>query len=466
MTSGASRPSSLMLRMTVSYVAVLCILSATLGTYFYHSVRQSQEQRIESLTSGRASYYARLVHEMYSVAELHDRPLLIASMLGAERDVLVFRRPSGEVVIEVNQDEIPLPQLLPDTKGHGFAAVAFKTTTAAGTEVYWASARTTALQSNSPLEVIAGYQMTNERAMLAAYRERIILSTVAGVAAATLVAYGLLRRGLRPVHDMAAKAAEIHPGRLDLRLDPMAAPAELRALARAFNATLDRLADGYQRLSQFSADLAHEIRTPLGVLIGQTQVTLAKPRTSDEYQLVLESNLEEFERLSRLAENMLFLARADHGSQQIERTRIDMGGELQKIADYFEGPAFERNVSFSIEADGIACANLDLFRRAVSNLVFNAIRHGREGSIVRLCATSAGDQAIVEVENRGSSPSPEQLSRLFDRFYRADPSRSAATESHGLGLAIVDAIMRLHRGEAEVSCPEHDLIRFRLSFPN
>ncbi|MBY3527012.1 heavy metal sensor histidine kinase [Rhizobium laguerreae] len=459
MIRNSQRSSSLILRLMASYVSVLCVLTGALGIYFYHSVRSSQEQRIETIVSGRARYYARLVSEMYPLGELKERPLLIAKMLGAERDVLAFRHPSGEVMIEVNPDGISLP---PPAVAASSTA---RTVTSAGIEVYWTSVQTKALDTNEPIEVVAGHPMTDEQAMLATFRDRFLMATIAGVIVATAIAYGLLRRGLLPVRDMATRAAEIHPGQLHVRLDVLHAPTELRALAGAFNAMLDRLTDGYQRLSQFSADLAHEIRTPLGVLIGQTQVTLAQPRTVDEYKSVLESNLEEFEHLNRLSENMLFLARADEGRQPVDKVTVDMDRELHKIADYFEGLALERDMRFSIEAAGVANVSVDLFRRAVGNLVVNAIRHGREGTTVRLRAASAGDKAIIEVENEGVSLSPDQFDRLFDRFYRVDAARSGSSSSHGLGLAIVDAIMRLHAGLADISCPEEGMIRFRLSFP-
>ncbi len=460
MIRNSQRSSSLILRLMASQVFVLCVLTGALGIYFYHSVRSSQEQRIETIVSGRASYYARLVSEMYPLNELKERPLLIAKMLGAERDVLAFRHPSGEVVIEVNPDGIPLPP--PSTAA---ASSSTRTVTSDGIEVYWTSVQAKAMETNQPIEVLAGHPMADEQAMLATFRDRFLMATIAGVIVAAALANGLLRRGLLPVRDMATKAAEVHPGQLHVRLDVLHAPTELRALAGAFNAVLDRLTDGYQRLSQFSADLAHEIRTPLGILIGQTQVTLAQPRSLDEYKSVLESNLEEFEHLNRLSENMLFLARADEGRQVVDKVTLDMDRELHKIADYFEGLALERDMRFSIEAAGVATVNAELFRRAVGNLVVNAIRHGREGTTVLLRSASAADKMIIEVENEGAGLSPDQLGRLFDRFYRADPARSGSSSSHGLGLAIVDAIMRLHAGVADVSCPEAGMIRFRLSFP-
>jgi two-component system heavy metal sensor histidine kinase CusS len=270
---------------------------------------------------------------------------------------------------------------------------------------------------------------------------------------------------LRPVRAIAARAAQISPASLSVRLDSDAAPVELRQLTHAFNAMLDRLADGYQRLSQFSADLAHEIRTPVGALIGQTQVTLAKSREPDEYQQLLESNLEELNRLSHIAENILFLAHADHAALSVEREPVDLHMELVRIADYFEGLADERGMRFEVDAQGVVSANPLLCRRAINNLVVNAVRYGASDTVVRLRGTQDEKGATVVVENEGEPIPAVQLDRLFDRFYRADAARSAFTESSGLGLAIVKAIMYLHGGTASVACPSPGVVRFELRFP-
>ncbi len=334
-----------------------------------------------------------------------------------------------------------------------------------GVPVHWAIAAVKAREDGSEVEVIAAHPMTQEMRMLAAYRNRIVLATLTGMLAATLLAYYVLRRTFRPVREIATRAAQISPASLSVRLDSEAAPLELRQLTHAFNAMLDRLADGFQRLSQFSADLAHEIRTPVGALIGQTQVTLAKTRDADEYQQVLESNLEELNRLSHIAENILFLAHADHAALSIEREPVDLRDELVRIADYFEGPADERGMRFTVEAMGIASANPMLCRRAINNLVVNAVRYGANDTVVRLSGTQDEQGATVVVENDGAPIPDEQLNRLFDRFYRADAARSAFTESSGLGLAIVRAIMHLHGGTARVVCPVPGVVRFELRFP-
>lgn len=457
---------SLTARTTVLFAAIACVVIGTLGAYFYHSAQVSLERRADVVLTARVEHFSRIVRDLYSVSDLKSRPVLFESMLGAEEDVLLFRRPGEAPFIDVNPAGIAVPTLHADVQNRLPTLPDIRQTLLPdGVPVHWAIAAVKAREDGSEVEVIAAHPMTQEMRMLAAYRNRIVLATLTGMLAATLLAYYVLRRTFRPVREIATRAAQISPASLSVRLDSEAAPLELRQLTHAFNAMLDRLADGFQRLSQFSADLAHEIRTPVGALIGQTQVTLAKTRDADEYQQVLESNLEELNRLSHIAENILFLAHADHAALSIEREPVDLHDELVRIADYFEGPADERGMRFTVEAMGIASANPMLCRRAINNLVVNAVRYGANDTVVRLSGTQDEQGATVVVENDGAPIPDEQLNRLFDRFYRADAARSAFTESSGLGLAIVRAIMHLHGGTARVVCPVPGVVRFELRFP-
>ncbi|MFT4067245.1 heavy metal sensor histidine kinase [Paraburkholderia sp.] len=457
---------SLTARTTLLFALIACVVIGSLGAYFYHSAEVALKRRADVVLSGRVEHFSRLVHDLYSVSELKKRPLLFETMLGAEEDVLLFRRPGEAPFVDVNPAHIALPALPAGPAGNPQdVADILQTRLPDGVPVHWAVATAKAREDDTEVEVIAGHPMTQEMRMLAEYRNRIVLATLIGMLAATLLAYCVLRRALRPVREIATRAAQISPANLAVRLDSAAAPLELRQLTHAFNAMLDRLADGYQRLQQFSADLAHEIRTPVGALVGQTQVALAQPREIDEYQQLLESNLEELDRLSHIVENILFLAHADHAGLSIERQPVDLRAELVRIADYFEGLADERGMRFEVDAAGVASANPMLCRRAINNLVVNAVRYGAGDTVVRLSGAQDDAGATVTVENAGEPIPSAQLDRLFDRFYRGDAARSAFTESNGLGLAIVKAIMHLHGGSARVVCPLPGVVRFELRFP-
>jgi two-component system heavy metal sensor histidine kinase CusS len=295
----------------------------------------------------------------------------------------------------------------------------------------------------------------------------VIAAVALTVLLTAVLGYIVLRRDLMALTRMSRRAAEITPTSLSSRLREEDAPAELRQLASALNAMLGRLENGYQHLSQFSADLAHEIRTPVNILMGQTQVALGQRRSVEEYEQLLESNLEELTRLSRIIENILFLAQADHAGLAVERSPIGLAEELQRIAEYFEGVAAEREMRFSLRVAASArChANLIMWRRAVSNLVVNAVRYGDAGSVIDIAVASDAHGVCISVENRGAPMTQQQMERMFDRFYRGDQSRSEYTESNGLGLAIVKAIMSLHGGMASVACNDDQRIRFSLRFP-
>jgi two-component system heavy metal sensor histidine kinase CusS len=272
----------------------------------------------------------------------------------------------------------------------------------------------------------------------------------AGVLVSALVARLVTRRGLRPLWQFAGTVQRIDPNHLNQRVAPAGWPRELQPLANAFDQMLGRLEDSFARLSQFSADLAHELRTPIGNILGEAQVALTRERAPDEYREVLASTIAECERLSKIVDNLLFVARADAAREPIERKRFDGRVAIEKIAAFYRTLAEERRVTIECAGQGQVYADPLLFERAVSNLVDNALRFipaSREGAVqITIAATQADSQVIVR--DNGCGIAPEHLPRVFDRFYRADPSRSAA--GAGLGLALVQSIVDLHGGSATV----------------
>lgn len=462
-----ARPTvaSLAARATLLLALVACLVTAAQGIFFYHMTRTSMNRYQDLLLISRVEHFRRLVGDNYTVAGLRDRPVLSETMLGAESDVLLLRRPGGAPFIQVNPKRMPVPELAAVALDDPLALDDVRTQTSAGIPVHWVAALARSGENGEPIEIVAGHPFLNEMAMIAALRDRIVLACAIAMLAATLLAYTLMRRGLRPLRELSAKAEQIGPINLAARLDAHRLPREVRQMAEAVNRMLDRIASGYERLSQFSADLAHEIRTPIGALIGQTQVALRFPRSGDEYRETLESNLEELNRLRAIAENILFLAQADHATLSVERRAIPLRESLQKIADYFEGLADENELHFEIVADGVVYAEPALCQRAINNLVINAVRHATKRTTVRLSGIQDLAGTKIVVENEGVPVLPEHLDRFFDRFYRGDSARTHDTESNGLGLAIVKAIMVLHGGTAEVSCPTPGSIRFELRFP-
>ena len=257
-----------------------------------------------------------------------------------------------------------------------------------------------------------------------------------------------VRQGHIPLRRIITQIQKISTNQLHIRLSPASVPKELVNLAISFNEMLERMEEAFQRLSNFSADIAHELRTPVTALMTQTQVALSNARSIEQYREILYSNLEEYERMAQMIGDMLFLAQADNRLSKPNLSDIDLAIEVQALFDYYEAWAEERGVSLSLEGTAKLSANRPMLQRALNNLLSNAIRHTLPGQTVqiRLGAPNV-DETCISVENPGVDIAPEHLPRLFDRFYRADPSRHRKDEGTGLGLSIVDA----HGGKIKVT---------------
>jgi two-component system heavy metal sensor histidine kinase CusS len=285
------------------------------------------------------------------------------------------------------------------------------------------------------------------------------------LAIVSLGALFIVSIGLRPLNRFRKAAIAVSTQNISERIDPARLPSELLPLCLAFNGMLDRLDDGIRRLSQFSGDLAHEMRTPLATLLGCTQVALSQPRSHDQLLEVLEDNVEELERLARLVSDMLFLAYADNAEAVINPTVIDLASEAEKGIDYIELLAQERRISFRMTGHGDVVADPGLVRRAITNLLSNAVYYGASDSEVTVSVAADSQEVVLCITNHGKQIASEHHARLFDRFYRADSSRCRDVGGTGLGLAIVKAIMTLHGGSVEVESGPDGVTRFALRFP-
>ncbi|WP_176046532.1 heavy metal sensor histidine kinase [Burkholderia sp. BCC1644] len=308
------------------------------------------------------------------------------------------------------------------------------------------------LRDHTTIRIAIARNMSDRAELLDGYRDKLKIAGGLGALFAMLFSYWLIRKSLAPLREIVANTGRITVDKLDTRLDASRAPRELTALVDAQNAMLGRLQQAFGHLSQFSADLAHDLRTPLNNMRGATEVALARPRSVDEYQTLLESNLEEYDRLARMIENVLFLARAEHPGFVTRQRAFDVHEELERIAGYFEGLADEAGSTLRVDGHGRLTADLELFRRAVSNLLANALRYTPAGGVIALGVDETADAVRVVVANPGEPIDPALLPRIFDRFVRGDPARSGGVPggTAGLGLAIVRSVMELHGGTARV----------------
>nr|WP_315239975.1 heavy metal sensor histidine kinase [uncultured Albidiferax sp.] len=282
-----------------------------------------------------------------------------------------------------------------------------------------------------------------------------------------LGAWLIARTSLTPLRRFNHLAASIGTQSLNHRVSLVGLPAELSELATEFNDMLQRVDDGYQRLQDFSGELAHEMRTPVATLMGRTQVALSQTRTMAQLREVLEGNEEELERLSRLISDMLFIAHADHQETILQREKMDLVTESQQVADYLSLIAEERGVSIVVTGSAYLMGDRRLVQRAITNLLSNAIRHATEKSTVSVVISALKGNVSVEVVNQGDGIAAVHQERIFDRFYRVDSARARLDGGTGLGLAIVRSIMSAHGGQVTVhSMPKgKGNTTFKLLFP-
>ena len=429
---------SLAVRLAVTFGLVAAVVFALSGFALYRALATTLERQQEADLRGKLEVAARLVSEVRSVErwdELRKTLTTITTTDGNTRFWIAcentalnygFSHPDighpefGKSVklLTVKDSDYPLKTLgdilkpLPDYP-----------------EIY----------------LLVGISTEPEAKTLHAFMIALAAISVCGIACVAMLGYWVSRFGLRPLARLCAGAQDLNARNLSQRL---AAPevSELAPLAASFNGALDRLETAYAQLEGFNADVAHELRTPIGNLIGATQVALTRERSRCELEETLQSNLEELERLRAIVNDMLFLARADRGETADGLAQASLAAEVHKTIEFLEPLMEEKALAVDMLGDAVASVDRALFRRAMSNLLHNAIQHSPPGSRLQVALREQEDGIEVAVSNPGAAIPGEHLSRLFDRFYRADPSRAYSQDSHGLGLAIVKAIAKMHGG--------------------
>ena len=268
-----------------------------------------------------------------------------------------------------------------------------------------------------------------------------------GTIAIAIIGWKIAKRSLAPVDMLSKHARELSPQNLSARLPNTELPDELAGLVLSFNGALERLEESYNKLSTFNSDVAHELRTPLGNLIGQTEVALSRPRSAAELEEVMQSNLEELERLRTIINEMLFLSRADHGEIATNLKPASLAQIVRETAEFLEVVFEEGSRKLNISGDAPVLAEAALLKRAVTNLLTNAVQHGTPQTDITVEIFVRGSEAVLSVQNSGPDIPEYDLNNIFNRFYRVSKERKNSVNNHGLGLAIVRAVANMHGGE-------------------
>lgn len=323
---------------------------------------------------------------------------------------------------------------------------------------------TTPTADRRPLRYYLSLDRRHDSRLLAGFLKATAVGLPIVLLLVAVGAWLIARTGLAPLRRFHRLASRIGTHSLDARVNLAGLPSELAALAQEFNAMLERIDLGYRRLQDFSADLAHEMRTPVATLLGRTQVALSRTRSEVELREALEGNVDELERLSRLIADMLFIASADASESPLQKEVLDLGAEARRVVEYLGVLADERDIQLEVAGEASVEADRPLVQRAITNLVSNAVRHANAGTTVRVKMARQASVATVAISNEGAEIPPEHLARIFDRFYRVDPARTRRDGGTGLGLAIVRSVMRSHGGEVSASS-ERGITTFTLHFP-
>lgn len=301
-----------------------------------------------------------------------------------------------------------------------------------------------------------------QHAMIGKYQLLLPFCLMIGTLFAIIFGYLIARKGMRRLHDLTETTKKITATSLHQRIDPESWPNELKALGMAFNQMLQRIEISFSHLGQFSGDLAHELRTPVNNLMGQTEILLSRHCSLEEYQQVLGSNLEELHRISQIIDNILFLARTENPQLNIAKSHLNIAKEIQLICEYYEPMADEKNIEIRCTGEAILLANSVMFRRMISNLLSNALKYTPEGGWVKIEILEEKNNVQITIRDNGIGIPPEHLPHIFNRFYRIDSARSQHSGGTGLGLAIVKSIVDLHHGAISIQNDHGTLVQIRL----
>jgi two-component system, OmpR family, heavy metal sensor histidine kinase CusS len=454
------RPWSLAARLTVWYAAVTFALVFAATGYLYWALARNLDREDDQFLLDKVTAVRRVMEQSPG-----DRAVLEQYVRAASTDRVFLRVSPGSGRPAVESPGMPAilpPGMFPDVSspppfekadeverpnGRGFRLLA------------WAEP-----QGDSVVQVAMDNSTDEE--LLAGYRRQLLYVLGLSLLAAVGGGYWIARRGLRPIAAVTATARRIGPAHLSERIAAAGLPAEVRDLADTFNPMLARLEDAFGRLGRFSADIAHELRTPVNALRVQAEVALQRPRPPEEYREVLGSCLEECGRLKTLIDSLLFLARAEDPKTELVTTAVDVAAELRAIRELFDPAAAEAGVRLDVDAANGPTIRADktLVHQAVGNLVSNALAHTPAGGAVTLSAAATAAGVAITVQDTGPGIPAEHLPYVFDRFYRADPARSAGGRV-GLGLALVKAVAELHGGSVAAESPPGSGAAVTLTLP-
>jgi two-component system heavy metal sensor histidine kinase CusS len=437
-------PPSIAWRLGAAFATIAVLSFAAAAVYLYAAIVRQYQDRDEEELRGKSLLIQHVIEEAGTLEKLRGdaQHRLRDIVVGHPGLRLALYDASGRILLTLPERDLPPLDAAGNAAGTGVVYLLLVRSVRG--EHRYRVLRDRAHTLDDEVRYVVMLDVTSEATLVGRHLQAIAAAAISGALLCILLGVLVVRRNLRPLQRITDSARAVSATNLAIELPTTELPQELRSVATALNKMLATLRESFGRLSAFSADLAHELRTPIGNMLGLGEVALSKARTADEYRLVLESNMEECERLSRMVSDMLFLAGIERPGERLRRSEFDLADEARHVAQYFEPVLDDRRMAIVVQGSGRINADRDMIRRAITNLVSNAVEHSADGARVQIEVEAGAATVRLRVRNPGPGIAAEYLPHVFDRFYRADPAR--ARGGSGLGLAIVKSIVEVHGG--------------------
>ena len=458
------RPTSLSMRLGLSVSVMGAALVVLLAALAYFALTHELDSLAKKSLDGKLEQIRHSLAEDMSAHAISQQPhALLDLVMGHDNLHLTIYENKSGIKLLLNLGERSLEPMLSSIPATD--TTSYQRWSDSEGKNFLTASKVMQLNDGDIVRVLLSIDRSADEALLSAYLKSTLILLPFLLALIGMGAWRIVKRGLSPLRQFRQVASLISTQDLTHRISVDKLPQELSTLAHGINFMLHRLDSGVQQLSQFSDDLAHELRSPISNLMGKAQVTLSRERPPEEYKAVLECCTEELERVTRIVTDMLFLAQVSHPASLVPFEKIILEDEVRRVVDLFSISAEEKQINLRIAGGGRTFGDRLMVQRAISNLLSNAIRHSPIGANISLLVERHSETVCVSVGNPGVGIPAQHIPHLFERFYRVDTSRSRAEGGTGLGLAIVRSILSLHQGAVEVSSIPGSFTVFRLIFP-
>lgn len=434
---------SLASRLRIAFSLISCVVFISIGTLSYQSFHEMVYIQQDKALAARIKRMEVFLTDAYTVQILGKYPKLYENMVGHEDSIFIVKE-AGKDLIRINPLNIKIPSLNYSSK--------IQFTNNRSEQPTTRLAFQSVQHGDQHYQLIAGQQWYAANQTLKQYFWKIAFYTGLGILLSSLLGFMVGHYMFRSMRALIAETSKINVQKLNQRILVETTNTEVQQLSHAMNEMLDKIQQDYQKLAQFSEDIAHELRTPLNNLMGQTQILLSQPRQIEELENLLYSHLEEYERLTKMIESMLFIARSEYTEAGLEKSSVDIVQLIRDVTDYFDYLIEERQMSLMLQLpdEMNLRVNEAFIQRAIANLISNAVVYGVEKGRITLEVKREQTDCVIRIVTHDIWIEEKHLPYLFDRFYQIDESRHKRAQTGGLGLAIVQSIMQLHGGCAEV----------------